>query len=258
MSFNIGDYVSRNSYNNDTVFKIIDIDNDVAYLKGVNIRLKADSNLTDLKKVEESEIKNDDKTFLDRFEVNLNRDEYFYLPGKVVHIDGDEEYLSRCMDFYNKVHVKAYGINLKEDLISDKIKEMLDEYNPDILVITGHDAYYKKLGDEKNNNNYKNTKNFINSVKAARKLRSHDKLIIIAGACQSNYEELIKAGANFASSPKRINIHALDPAIVASSVALSDKNKPIDLIGILEKTKYGSKGIGGIITNGCMYVGYPR
>ena len=52
MSFNIGDYVSRNSYNNDTVFKIIDIDNDVAYLKGVNIRLKADSNLTDLKKVE--------------------------------------------------------------------------------------------------------------------------------------------------------------------------------------------------------------
>ena len=258
MSFNIGDYVSRNSYNNDTVFKIIDIDNDVAYLKGVNIRLEADSNLTDLKKVEESEIKNDDKTFLDRFEVNLNRDEYFYLPGKVVHIDGDEEYLSRCMDFYNKVHVKAYGINLKEDLISDKIKEMLDEYNPDILVITGHDAYYKKLGDEKNNNNYKNTKNFINSVKAARKLRSHDKLIIIAGACQSNYEELIKAGANFASSPKRINIHALDPAIVASSVALSDKNKPIDLIGILEKTKYGSKGIGGIITNGCMYVGYPR
>lgn len=258
MSFNIGDYVSRNSYNNDTVFKIVDIDNNIAYLKGVNIRLEADSNIEDLKKVEESEIKNDDKSFLDRFEVNLNRDEYFYLPGKVVHIDGDEEYLTRCMDFYNKVHVKAYGINLKENLIADKIKDMLDEYNPDILVITGHDAYYKKLGNEADNNNYKNTKNFINSVKAARKLRSHDKLIIIAGACQSNYEELIKAGANFASSPKRINIHALDPAIVASSVALSDKNKPIDLIGILEKTKYGSKGIGGIITNGCMYVGYPR
>ncbi|MBQ8892653.1 MAG: sporulation peptidase YabG [Bacilli bacterium] len=258
MSFNIGDYVTRNSYNNDTVFKIIDIDNDIAYLKGVNIRLEADSNISDLKKIEESEIESDDKSFLDRFDINLNRDEYFYLPGKVVHIDGDEEYLSRCMDFYNKVHVKAYGINLKEDLISDKIQELLDEYNPDILVITGHDAYYKKLGNESDNNNYKNTKNFINSVKTARKLKSHDKLIIIAGACQSNYEELIKAGANFASSPKRINIHALDPAIVASSVALSDKNKPIDLIGILEKTKYGARGIGGIITNGCMYVGYPR
>ena len=83
-------------------------------------------------------------------------------------------------------------------------------------------------------------------------------MIIIAGACQSNYEELIKAGANFASSPKRINIHALDPAIIASSIAFSDRNQSIDLINVIEKTKYGSDGIGGIITSGTMYVGYPR
>ena len=84
------------------------------------------------------------------------------------------------------------------------------------------------------------------------------KLIIIAGACASNFEELIKAGANFASSPKRINIHALDPAIIASSMSLSDINKDINLKNILEKTKYGKNGIGGIITKGTMYVGYPR
>ena len=258
MPFNIGDLVTRNSYNNDTIFIITDIDNGIATLKGVNIRLEADANLDDLKKVQDVDNIKDDKNFLDRFEVHLNRDEYFYLPGKVVHIDADEDYLSRCMDFYNKVHVKAYGLNIKESDIKDKIKNIIEEYSPDILVITGHDAYYKKLGDESDNNNYKNTKNFIEAVKVARKIQSHDKLIIIAGACQSNYEELIKAGANFASSPKRINIHAIDPAIIASSVALSDKNKPIDLIGILEKTKYGAKGIGGIITNGCMYVGYPR
>ena len=258
MSFNIGDLVTRNSYNNDTIFKIMDIDSGIAILKGINIRLFADSNLSDLKKVEVDTNILDDSVFLDRFQVNLNRNEYFYLPGKVVHIDGDEDYLSRCMNFYDKVHVKAYGINLKEDEISNKIKSILEEYNPDILVITGHDAYYKKMGSENDNKNYKNTINFITAVKAARKLESHDKLIIIAGACQSNYEELIKAGANFASSPKRINIHALDPAIIASSVALSDKNKPIDLINILEKTKYGARGIGGIITNGTMYVGYPR
>ena len=111
----------------------------------------------------------------------------------------------------------------------------------------------------KDNNNYQNTINFIDAVKVARKYeKSHDKLIIIAGACQSNYEELIIAGANFASSPKRINIHALDPAIIASSLALSDRNKSIDLIHLIEKTKYGKDGIGGIITNGTMYVGYPR
>ena len=258
MPFKIGDLVTRNSYNNDTIFKIIDIDGMIATLKGVNIRLYADSDINDLKKVSTNEPINDDKLFLERFDMELNRDEYFYLPGKILHIDADEDYLKRCMDFYKQVRVKAIGINLQEDNISNNIERLIKEYNPDILVITGHDAYYKKMGSEDDNNNYKNTKNFINAVKVARKIESHDKLIIIAGACQSNYEELIKAGANFASSPKRINIHALDPAIVASSVALSDKFKPINLINILEKTKYGARGIGGIITNGCMYVGYPR
>ena len=106
---------------------------------------------------------------------------------------------------------------------------------------------------------YQNSKNFVSAIEAARNYeKSQDKLVIIAGACQSDYEELIKAGANFASSPKRINIHALDPAIIAVSTALSERNKTIDLINILEKTKFGSDGIGGIMTNGTMYVGYPR
>ena len=35
-------------------------------------------------------------------------------------------------------------------------------------------------------------------------------------------------------------------------------NKDIDLIELLSKTKYGSSGIGGIITRGTMYVGFPR
>ena len=147
----------------------------------------------------------------------------------------------------------------KEADIATKLPKFLEEYNPDILVITGHDAYIKKKDSVANVNNYQNTKNFIDGVVEARKYEhAQDKLIIIAGACQSNYEELIKAGANFASSPKRINIHALDPAIIASSVALSEKNKSIDLIEMLQKTKYGSDGIGGIITSGVMYVGYPR
>ena len=249
MQFAIGDLVTRNSYQNDTVFKIIDIDNDIVLLKGINIRLLADSAISDLRKVDD--VKIDDEDFYHRFAVNLDRSEYFYLPGKVLHIDGDKEYLERCMNFYKKVR-------LKEEFIKDKIISLIDEYKPDIVVITGHDAYYQRMGSEDNVNNYKNTLNFVKAVKEIRNTYSHDKLIIIAGACQSNYEELIKAGSNFASSPKRVNIHALDPAIIASCLAFADKNKPIDLIKIIEKTKYGSKGMGGIITNGTMYVGYPR
>ncbi len=158
------------------------------------------------------------------------------------------------MKFYKDLNVKAYGVKVNEKEIHEKIVEWVKDYNPDIIVITGHDSYNKKRP-----NSYQNSPSFIKAVEAVREYeKSQDKLIVIAGACQSNYEELIKAGANFASSPKRINIHALDPAIIASSIALAEKNKSIDLISLIEKTKYGSDGIGGIITMGTMYVGYPR
>ena len=167
------------------------------------------------------------------------------------------------------------------------VKDLLKKYNPDILVITGHDSFsrtkrtkykntssfvnaivearkYEKSHDSYNKKgikelqNYRNTIDYVEAVKQIRKHYSKDHIFVFAGACQSNYEELIKAGANFASSPKRINIHALDPAIVASCLSFSNKNSDIDIIKILEKTKYGSDGMGGIITKGSMYIGYPR
>lgn len=163
------------------------------------------------------------------------------------------DYLNQCLNFYKKNHIMAFGKSTNEENFSKELSKSLNEFRPDILVITGHDAYYKK------NNSYKNSDNFIKAVQVARKFeRSHDKLLIIAGACQSNYEELIKAGADFASSPKRVNIHALDPAIVATNISLTEKNKEVDLIGLLEKTKYGKDGMGGLMVNGMMYVGYPR
>jgi spore coat assembly protein len=262
MNFKIGDLVTRNSHNNDLIFKIINIENEIAILKGVNIRLLADSNIDDLKKCEEKETteENDDEVverIRDSF--NLERSDYFYLPGKVLHIDGDIDYLKRSMRFYKRSNIVAFGIVSKEDKISTIIEQYLIKINPDIVVITGHDAYNRKAGNIKELSSYKNSSNFIKAIREARKYeKAHDKLIIIAGACQSNYEELIKAGANFASSPKRVNIHALDPAIIASSISLSERNSDIDLMGILDKTKYGKDGMGGIKTEGTMYVGYPR
>ena len=256
--FKIGDLVSRKSYNNDIVFKVISINSSIAILRGVNVRLSADANIEDLIL---SENKENDRDIIERSikDLQFDRDNYFYLPGKILHIDGDEDYLERSMQFYNGVGIKANGLCLKEKDISIKIKDLIEEYRPDIVVVTGHDAYYKKKGDISNINNYQNSINFVKAIKEIRKYeKNQDKLIIIAGACQSDYEELIKAGANFASSPKRINIHALDPAIIASSIAFSFKNQSIDLMKLIEKTKYGSDGIGGIITNGTMYVGYPR
>ena len=256
MDIKKGDYVSRKSYNNDIIFKVLNIKDDVYYLKGHDVRLYADSFKEDLVKeelreeAEEITVENEDLS---------DRSDFFYLPAKILHIDGDNEYLDRCLKYYKNLNVYAVGKRIDENKVSGEIINLLEEYKPDIVIITGHDAFIKKMGDKDNIRNYKNSINFVNAVKMARKYeKSHDKLVIIAGACQSDYEELIKAGANFASSPKRINIHALDPAIIASNIALTERNQEIDLISLLEKTKYGKDGMGGLKSNGLMFVGYPR
>ena len=257
MVFQVGDLVTRISYNHDVVFKILNIRGEVAYLKGVQVRLYADAPLEDLQLyVKEDRDEEDDEFLLDDSSM---RGDFFYLPGKVLHIDADQEYLERCLKFYKKNKVMAIGKKIDEKEVSKQIRNLLLEYQPDIVIITGHDAYYPKKGGIKDLKSYKNTENFVKAVKEARKYeKSHEKLVIIAGACQSNYEELIKAGANFASSPKRVNIHALDPAIIATVLAMSERNKQIDLVSLLAKTKYGANGMGGIISNGMMYVGFPR
>ena len=258
MKIKKGDLVTRKSYDHDTIFKVTNIKNNVYYLKGIDVRLYANSDAKDLVKYEQEY---EEEDFLDKIkdELILERSDFFYMPAKILHLDGDDDYLNRCLKFYKEAGVFAVGKKVHEIDIASNIKGYIEELKPDIIIITGHDAYYRKKGDIENIKNYKNTENFIRAVREARKVeKSHEKLIVIAGACQSYYEELIKAGANFASSPKRVNIHALDPAIIAVTLSLTERSKEIDLINLLEKTKYGSDGMGGIICNGLMYVGYPR
>lgn len=260
MDFKVGDLVTRCSHNNDITFKIVKIYDDKCELKGINVRLLVDSFISDLKMYDGGDIE-EEKPFLNRvFSIKqLDRNDFFYLPGKVVHIDSDKEYLKRCLDYYKDINIWAVGVNITEKDMEKDIIPLLKQYKPNILVITGHDAYYKKKGNIYDIDAYKNSRFFANAIKKAREYEgSHEKLIIISGGCGSYYEELIRAGANFASSPKRVNIHALDPAIIAGKMSLSDVNKDIDLKDVLEKTKYGKDGMGGIITKGTMYVGYPR
>ena len=187
----LGDYVTRKSYKNDIIFRVVDIQENNFILCGTCLRLLADSPKEDLI-LYDGDVEEDEFCDCVSEYKTLDRNEYFYLPGRVLHIDGDKDFLEKCMKFYKKNKIKAYGIYSLESELPGKICNYLDKYNPDILVITGHDAMYKKI---RNNGNYKNTDNFVKAIHEARKYeKSHEKLIIIAGACQSNYEELIKAG----------------------------------------------------------------
>ena len=44
------------------------------------------------------------------------------------------------MKFYKDLNVKAYGVKVNEKEIHEKIVEWVKDYNPDIIVITGHDS----------------------------------------------------------------------------------------------------------------------
>ena len=148
MQFKEGDLVTRNSYNNDMVFKITSIEDSNCFLKGINVRLVADSPISDLV-IFDKEFK-EDQEFLDRIKPNTNfsRSEFFYLPGKILHIDGDSEYLEKCLKYYEEDNLMAIGVREDEENVPSKIRELLEIHNPNILVITGHDAYYKKKVEE--------------------------------------------------------------------------------------------------------------
>ena len=75
-------------------------------------------------------------------------------------------------------------------------------------------------------------------------------LQFLHGACQSYYEAIIEAGANFASSPARILIDFLDPLLVAEKIATTEKYKYITIDDIAYDLRDGKDGVGGIGSNG--------
>ena len=87
MNFNIGDIVSRKSYNNDIIFQIIDITDNIVTLKGVDLRLYADCVIDDLKKEKVLDVVKTDREIINKNlkSIDLNRDDYFYLPGKNIN-----------------------------------------------------------------------------------------------------------------------------------------------------------------------------
>ncbi|MDY5211056.1 sporulation peptidase YabG [Intestinibacter sp.] len=281
----VGDIVARKSYNKDIVFKITDIiDEDgkkIAILKGVAFRIIADAELSDLELLKPPDIRDIlmDKTVesilyrtikhaKERDKRNMRGlpkaakqplPNVYGLPGKVLQIDGDKEYLKICLDVYSQLGIPAVGVAIPEANQYKEVKKLLEKHKPDILVITGHDALYVKNGDLKNINNYRNSNNFLKAVKEARKWQPDlDTLVIFAGACQSNYEALMKGGANYASSPGRIMIHALDPVFIVEKIACSRIDVVVPIEEILDQTITGVKGIGGFETRGKFRWAMPK
>ena len=190
----IGDIVVRKSYDRDITFKIIDTKKkdgkDVFILKGINIRIIADADYEDLEKANEEDSGSKDKILNTRVNeaikkaINIrgelrdktekspkvkNKDELIFgRPGKILHVDGDSEYMETCLKVYKQLYLDAVGKAIPESEQPDVIVDLVKEVKPDIVVLTGHDSVVKDPKDYLDLNNYRNSKYYLESVKNLR------------------------------------------------------------------------------------------
>ena len=281
----IGEYVVRKSYGRYITFKIIDIkekkNKKIYILKGINFRIIADSLEDDLENVGDDFAGDKDRIFNSRVnesirramvlrgrgvkpsqksqKISKNDHLVFGRPGKILHVDGDSSYLETCLKVYKQLKLDATGVAISEYEQPRKILDYVKECKPDIVVLTGHDGVIKGTTNYLDLNNYRNSKYFIEAVNVLRNYNaSYDELVIFAGACQSCYEAILDAGANFASSPNRVLIHCLDPVFVCEKIAYTRINEVVSTIDVIENTITGIKGIGGLQTRGKYREGYPK
>lgn len=276
-----GDIVGRKSYGKDIIFKVSNIierkNKKIAILNGVIERIEADSEISDLELIEKHKVKqllkkldnrvekriiNSKNQFEDRnYQIGLltnnARAKEKIISGKILHLDGDRKYSEKSYRYYKKLGLNAVVKNIPEYRQPKVVYQLLEIYNPDILVITGHDGMIKSGTRYNDIYNYRNSRYFIETVKEARRYdkENNKKLVIFAGACQSYFEAIISAGANFASSPARILIDFLDPLVVAEKVALTEKYKYITIDDIAYELRDGKDGVSGIGANGKMTKG---
>ncbi len=150
-----GDIVARKSHNKDIIFVVdLVINNQIAILSGITTRLKADSDLEDLEKVDKEQVINTYKKMVARLDDKINkrpkmqygllkRSNKITYTGRILHLDGDKRYSEKSSMYYKKMGLTAIVKNISESKQVVMANELISRYNPDIVVITGHDRYDK-------------------------------------------------------------------------------------------------------------------
>lgn len=157
-----GDIVGRISYGKDIAFvveRIIKTHNSkFAILKGLTVRVQADSDLDDLELMEPIQIaehiKQLEENVAKRVQGHVQerknkahqlfREKAIVYTGKILHLDGDKKYSEKSNRYYKKVGLNAIVKNIPERKQPFYVANLLQRYKPDILVVTGHDRNDKE------------------------------------------------------------------------------------------------------------------
>lgn len=196
-----GDIVARKSYEKDIIFYVKRIiktpKEEIAILCGLIDRIEADSKIEDLELVDKKTIEMITKKEEERNIKKIQKKEYkigtierkenkvnqkTIVTGKILHLDGDKRYSQKSYNYYKKLGLNAIVKNIPEYKQPKVIYKLLSIYNPDILIITGHDGMIKRGTNFNDIYNYRNSRHFINTVKEARKYdqENNKKTVIFA------------------------------------------------------------------------------
>ncbi len=205
-----GDIVARKSHGKDIIFVVKNIistnKEKIAILKGLIERIEVDSKIEDLevvdKQIADEKLKmlnNKMNSKIMKTKENRSDKEYRIgivtpytsnkekiITGKILHLDGDKNYSQKSYYYYKKIGLNAIVKNIPEYRQPRVVYRLLQTYNPDILVITGHDGMIKKGRDYHNIYNYRNSKYFIQTVKEARRYdEEKENHLVIFARCLS-------------------------------------------------------------------------
>lgn len=162
-----GDIVGRISHGKDILFTVERIitqadGKQIAILKGLIIRIEADADIEDLVLIEKHQVESNMRSLESKLEdrikrcakTKVNKEKIFNRKllgrsqeeeyGKILHLDGDKRYSDKSLKYYKKLGLNVIVRNVAENRQEYVVMDLLNRYNPDILVITGHDGMIKK------------------------------------------------------------------------------------------------------------------
>ena len=205
-----GAIVGRKSYGKDVLFVVKNIistkNGDIAILRGMKERVEADSDINDLEiiqkedvreylkkkdeeidnRIEKSQIEQQNKNYKIGILMKNTRSKEKIVTGKILHLDGDRKYSEKSYRYYKKLGLNAIVKNIPEYKQPRVVYQLLKIYEPDILVVTGHDAILKRGMNYHDIYNYRNSKYFIETVKEARRYdKENGKQLVIFARCLS-------------------------------------------------------------------------
>ena len=205
-----GAIVGRKSYGKDVLFVVKNIistkNGDIAILRGMIERVEADSDIDDLEiiqkedvreylkkkdeeidnRIEKSQIEQQNKNYKIGILMKNTRSKEKIVTGKILHLDGDRKYSEKSYRYYKKLGLNAIVKNIPEYKQPRVVYQLLKIYEPDILVVTGHDAILKRGMNYHDIYNYRNSKYFIETVKEARRYdKENGKQLVIFARCLS-------------------------------------------------------------------------